>query len=142
MKASETLETILRKALGDDTYFSLIQEFGGTRLFIPTRGAAQSKRLAPVLSPDAINALTKLFAGTYINVPLSREFRALRFRAEGLSNAKIASRLCITEKGVNRIFQRLKNPAAAVANDNRRRAANDAGFPTPKRRLIKAAGDW
>lgn len=101
----------LRAMLGDEAFIALAETFGGRRLYVPsiidedhliaqTIGTAPAKRLSSRLSPDTIR------------VPLAREFRARHYRAAGCSNGEIASKLCITETGVEKLFRRMNSPPA------------------------------
>lgn len=129
---TDTLEDILRDIIGDNAYFALVEGFAGRRVYIPLR-VEKCKTLTPVFGEKIVKKLAEHFGRGYINIPISREFRAFRHREAGLSNGMIATKLSISESAVNRLFRRLgvsePEPIRKPDNDNQR-------F-----RLIKAAGD-
>ncbi|MER8924152.1 hypothetical protein [Mesorhizobium sp. M0802] len=104
----------------------------------------KSTLLAEAIGEDAAQKLIDRYAGAFLRVPMARELRAAHYRAQGLSNPKIAVRLGIVETSVDKLFRRMKLTAQErqAANNNSFRhhdAANDDR--PPKRRPIRAAGD-
>ena len=102
---SLSLTRHLRAILGPEGFVALAAEFGGTRLYIPHTLRPDSD-LAQVLGRDLAEKLIRELAPATIRVPLARRERALHLRAQGLSNARIARRLGITETGVAKLFAR------------------------------------
>lgn len=93
----------------------LSEKYGGTRLYIqPSSGRSQ---LSEELGDEIAQKLGQRYGGDYLNVPLARQLRARHYRAIGLSNAKIARRLGITEGGVIRIFRRMEDAPAKGSAD-------------------------
>ena len=90
--------------LGEDGLIRLAEEFGGIRLYVPSAG--ETSQVTNVLGSEIANQLSQHYERNYIGVPLMREMRARRYRDEGLSNAKIARKLGITENGVVKLFMR------------------------------------
>lgn len=99
-----TVSGELKKLLGLDDFVRLAEAFGGTRLFVPARG--DRTKLERALGQDVAELLAERYAGTYLQVPLAREERARQYRERGASNSEIARALGITERGVERLFQR------------------------------------
>lgn len=91
--------------LGEDAFLRLAEEFGGTRLYVPTT-IREDSDLARAIGMTAAQRLASMFAPTAIRVPLARHERAVRLRAQGLSNARIARKLGMTETGVEKLFDR------------------------------------
>lgn len=95
--------------LGDHGFIALAQAFGGTRLSIPQEIDADHEIHAAIGAENATR-LADRYAGHVIKVPLAREKRARHYRAGGLSNARIARKLGMTETGVEKIFARMDSP--------------------------------
>lgn len=95
----------LRGILGDEAFVALCQELGGTRIYIPYN-LRDDNDIVCAVGREAANKLSRALAPATIRVPLARRERALHFRAQGLSNARIARRLGITENGVIKLFNR------------------------------------
>jgi hypothetical protein len=94
--------------LGEPAMIALAEAFGGTRLLIPTRLDA-NHAIAQVIGLDVARRLADRLAPDVINVPLSQELRARRYRSQGMSHAQIATRLGMTEGGVLRLLSRSGN---------------------------------
>lgn len=99
----------LQGILGEEGFVRLCQELGGTRLYV-----AYSLRddcdLVQAIGRDLAEKLSRALAPATIRVPLARRQRALFYRnVEGLSNARIARRLGMTETGVTKLFGREEN---------------------------------
>lgn len=98
---------MLVAAIGEAAMISLAEQFGGTRLYVPSR-LGESHPIARAIGAEAAQALrTYVGAPGYVRVPLARDLRATKYRAEGLSNGRIAARLGLTEGGVLTLFNRL-----------------------------------
>lgn len=104
--------------LGPDDFLRLVEAHGGTRLYVPRTDNGSA--LPDEIGLEAVEKLQALRAGEWIRVPLAREWRARQYRANGLSNAKIAVKLGLTETGVNKLFFRMEDkPAKGSAPDPR-----------------------
>jgi hypothetical protein len=103
---SEDLTQELLDTLGEDNFIRLVEEHGGTRLFIPI-DSSRSK-LPASIGLDNTMRLINLYARSYIKVPVAKEFRALRYREAGLSNSQVARKLGLTESSVEKIFNRAR----------------------------------
>jgi hypothetical protein len=99
-KLSDELETLL----GPEGFLAVVEAHGGVRMYVPE--VAQGSQLASEIGLDNTVRLSKLYARSYIRVPLAREFRARHYRELGETNSRIARRLGITETGVNKLFRR------------------------------------
>lgn len=106
--------------LGETDFIRLCQELGGTRVYIPYK-CREGSDLVDAVGEAACEKLSRALAPATIRVPLARRERALFYRAQDLSNAKIARKLGITETGVNRIFAEESNlpdrPGVAAKSD-------------------------
>jgi hypothetical protein len=103
MKPEHHLSRHLLQILGEEHFVRLCQELGGTRVYVPYTCRAGSD-LVEAIGVDACEKLSRALAPATIRVPLARRERALWYRAQDLSNARIARKLGITETAVNRIF--------------------------------------
>lgn len=123
------LEATLLAQIGDDAFQKLVEAFAGTRLYVPrsdTRGVKRgsnapawltnalprrvSKRqLQRIVGKDAADILARHYAGSYLRVPLAREWRARLYRSQGCSNAQVALKLGMTETGVEKMWKRMDN---------------------------------
>jgi len=84
----------------------LIEEFGGTRLYVP---AARSERLAALIGAEAAAALRRRWGGDELRVPLVPRLQEAAVAAlyrEGWSAARLARRFLRTEKWVYDIVRR------------------------------------
>ena len=95
----------LQAILGQEGFVHLCQALGGTRLYVPHAFRADHD-LVGAVGQELADKLSRAMAPATIRVPLGRRERALHYRAEGLSDAKIALRLGITENGVGKLFGR------------------------------------
>jgi DNA-binding transcriptional regulator LsrR (DeoR family) len=106
---SERLTTELTELLGETAFLALAEAFGGRRLYVPTDIPADHK-IAKAIGTGAAALLAKRKSPDMFCVPLARDLRARHYRAGGMSNGEIATRLGITEKGVERLFHRMDAP--------------------------------
>lgn len=95
--------------LGEPAFVAFCEAFGGRRLYVPTAIGADHD-IAKAIGADAARHLSERVSPDVIRVPLARDVRASHYRAAGLSNGAIASRLGITEPAVNKLFARMAEP--------------------------------
>ena len=113
MKATDDRYAELIDAIGEDGLIALANEYAGTRLNVPAK-MYLTHRIVEVIGAAKAKALCERFGPDVIRVPLARELRARVYRTSGLSNARIAVRLGITEAGVEGIFKRLRQQGVDV----------------------------
>ena len=92
--------------VGAAAAIALAEALGGTRIYVPAKMKA-SHRLARIAGIEAARALSEAGKGSCIRVPLERELRAVHYRSQGHSQARIAHRLGLTENGVQSLLKRL-----------------------------------
>ncbi|MFC3074674.1 helix-turn-helix domain-containing protein [Shinella pollutisoli] len=92
--------------LGEADFVTLVEHYGGLRLFVP--GDIARSELTTIVGSDIATRLSKRYPGGYIRVPLARELRAGRYRQAGMSNRDIAKALGCTESSVDKIVRRGK----------------------------------
>lgn len=97
--------------IGEAAFVALAERFGGRRLYVPTAIGADHD-IARAIGADAARHLSERVSPDVIRVPLARDVRARHYRAGGLSNGAIASRLGITEPAVNKLFARMADVPA------------------------------
>lgn len=102
------IEKELIEYIGEEAFLKLVENFAGTRLYVPTLYHNEPSQVETVLGRQAAEELNRYYGGSRLFVPLSREFRASHYRKNGMSNMRIALKLGITEKGVETLFRRLK----------------------------------
>ena len=104
---TERLTEDLLEMLGEASFIALVEAFGGTRLYVPQSPAADHAISEAVGIADA-QKLASRYAPAVLRIPLARERRARHYRAtQGLSNARIAARLGMSETGVDKLFARM-----------------------------------
>lgn len=104
---TERLSEDLLDLLGEASFVALAEAFGGTRLYIPQRLGADHA-ISEAIGSEKAEALARRYAPAVLRIPLARKIRARHYRAViGLSNARIASRLGMTETGVEGLFNRM-----------------------------------
>lgn len=101
---SESLTEDLRALLGDEGFFTLVETFGGTRLYIAK--SSDGTQVSEVLGEAAAARLADTYGGNALRIPLARTLRARHYRAQGLSNPQIARRLGLAVTGVEKLFSR------------------------------------
>ena len=100
------LKLHLMAILGEEGFVRLCQELGGIRLYIAYR-LRDDHDVVQALGRELADKLSRELAPATIRVPLARRERALWYRnREGLSDARIARRLGMTETGVTKLFGR------------------------------------
>jgi hypothetical protein len=86
---------------------ALADAFGGTRLYVPTK-MTEGHRLAKAIGFAAALRLWNGIGTGDFRVPLARELRASHYRAQGWSRARIARHLGMTETGVTKLLNRMR----------------------------------
>lgn len=105
MKRSEASTAAeLISVIGKDGLRSLAETYGGTRLFVPKN--LERSQLTGSVGHEIADKLASRYGGDVLIVPLVRDLRARHYRSMGLSNAQIARKLGLTEKGIQRLLQR------------------------------------
>lgn len=94
--------------LGREGFVMLCQELGGTRVYIPYV-PRDDNDIVGAIGREAAEKLCRALAPATIRVPLARRERALWFREQNLSDARIARKLGMTEGGVGKLFAREQN---------------------------------
>ncbi len=89
----------LRAIVGDEAALTLMELYGGTRLYVPKNATPASKLYREIGEP-ALAALCEEYSSCQITVPLGREWRASVYHALGASNAEIARALGCSIDGV------------------------------------------
>ncbi|MBB3858899.1 hypothetical protein GGQ88_000139 [Novosphingobium hassiacum] len=95
----------LQAILGVEGCVRFCQALGGTRVYVSHRFSDDHAAVEAV-GRDLADKLSRAWAPATIRVPLARRERALFYRQQGLSDAKIALLLGITENGVGKLFKR------------------------------------
>lgn len=108
---SDRLTAELIALLGEQAFLTLTQAFGGRRLYVPNQ-IADDHEIARAIGLVAAHRLSERMSPAQIRVPLARELRAHHYRQAGMSNGEIATRLGLTETGVDKMFRRMQNPPA------------------------------
>lgn len=106
---SERLTTELIALLGERAFIALAEAFGGRRLYVPCKIDPDGE-IAQSIGFAAACLLSKRKSPDYLRVPLARAVRARHYRAAGLSNGSIATKLGMTETGINQMFARMDAP--------------------------------
>ena len=99
--------------IGITALIALAEHFGGTRKYIPAR-YKPGHPIVAAIGIEAATALAKTYAPDQIIVPLAIQLRAVHYREQGYSNARIATRLCRSEKGVEKIFRDLRAQGVSI----------------------------
>ncbi|KZX94642.1 hypothetical protein A3718_00895 [Erythrobacter sp. HI0019] len=106
---SEELTASLIALLGEEGLILLAEKFGGRRLYVP--GEIQADHpITEALGEERAGKLAALYSPAQIRVPLARTIRARHYRANGDSNGEIATKLGMTETGVDKMFDRMDSP--------------------------------
>lgn len=105
----ERLVSELTALLGERAFIALAEAFGGRRLYVPRKIDADGE-IAKAIGLDAARLLSERKSPDYLRVPLAREVRARHYRAAGFSNGEIATKLGMSETGVNSLFARMDSP--------------------------------
>lgn len=89
----------LVQIMGVEAALAVVEQWGGTRLYVPKAPAGESE-LVKAVGDGPAKALAEAFGGEYLKVPLARRWRILAYHAMSLSYAQIARRAGCTEKHV------------------------------------------
>ena len=127
-KKRENLSAELLVILGKDGLYELLEHYAGTSLYVPKMNG-EASTVIPHLTRATSLKLSERYGTDYLFVPLMREFRAICLRQQGLAVEKIARRLGMTARGVERIFERLRE----------NRSANGKPLSEHQRNLIQVA---
>jgi hypothetical protein len=105
--------------LGPDATFRLIEEFGGTRLFV-AKVPREGSRVVNAIGMEAACRLAAKFGSDTIALPLARSWRVQVYRARGWSHPRIAKAVGVSEATVARLLKdmgltNLPPPRAAEA---------------------------
>lgn len=103
---SDRLEAQLLSLLGEEGYIRLLEAHGGVLTYVPHR--VDRTKLADEIGLDHARALSEEYGGDYLQVPVSRAFRAHFYRRAGMTLKQIARRLTMSESGVYRLFREAK----------------------------------
>jgi len=123
---TERLTHDLLTLLGTEAFVGLTDNFAGTRLYVPLT-VTEEHDIARAIGVAAARRLSSRYAPAVIRVPLAREVRARHYLANGESNARIATRLGMTETGVDKMVARMTRPP-------RRKATDQLSFDLDRRR--------
>lgn len=104
----------LLELIGERGMIALAERFAGTRLLIPIKMHGDHA-IAQAIGLDAACRLSDRLAPDAIQVPLARDLRARHYRAQGMSQAKIATELGMTEGGVLKLLKRGADAPAIAA---------------------------
>lgn len=99
------LKLELQAILGMEGFVQLCQELGGTRLYVAYQ-LRDEHDAVQALGRELADKLSRALAPATIRVPLAKRERALFYRQQGLSDARIARKLGMTENGVGKLFSR------------------------------------
>lgn len=129
----------LIELLGHADFIRLVENYAGCRLFIRSnirhsttsdnisvKTTFDNDPLAEAIGEEAARKLEQHLGGCCIRVPLARELRARHYRKQGMTNAKIAVRIGMTESGVEGIFKRLRAQRSARAENQNTTQAKKA----------------
>jgi hypothetical protein len=93
----------LGDAIGAEALLLLVEQHGGIRLYIP-KDINQGSSLARSVGLPAARALSRMFGGEWIKVPIARAWRVRVYRQRGETYQSIARRLLITEGQVGKLL--------------------------------------
>ncbi|MEO7468071.1 MAG: hypothetical protein ABIV36_13745 [Sphingobium limneticum] len=112
---------LLSDILDADQLIALAEIYGGTRLSVPQK-AGDNHPLVQAVGREGFEKLSEAYGYDVIRVPICRELRINHYRAGGLSNGEIAIRLTMTEPGVSKAIQRLKQRGELLPKLNKPRS--------------------
>lgn len=99
--------------IGPDGFLKLVESYGGANLYVP-KGTRKNYETALCrdIGETAGRKMMASYGGDYLRIPLAREFRVRSYRSQGLSAGRIATRIGMTQSGVERIIKRLRKGGA------------------------------
>ena len=106
MASDDFAQVELAQHLSEGEIVALTEAFGGTRLYIPVR-MTEDHRICVALGFNAALRLWECIGPGAFRVPIARALRFRHYRNQGLSKAKIARLLGMTETGVGKLERRL-----------------------------------
>lgn len=118
LATDERWQEVLIDAIGEDAFCLLSENYGGLRIYVPEN--VDRSTLPSVMGRETAALLAARYPNDYIRVPLSKEWRALRYREAGITNRAIARRLGMTENGVMKIFQRDRRRGSKLADPRKK----------------------
>lgn len=101
----------LARHLSPAALLVLLQEHGGTRLYIPHQ-PSQASPVAQAVGHEGALALAAAMGGETLKVPLARHWRICCLHAQGLTYGQIAKRLGIGEGAVWRNLNAARRTAS------------------------------
>lgn len=96
----------IAEEIGIDAFVRLAERFGGQRLYVPH--GLEVPGLADAIGREAADKFHTYYRGEDVKVPLARELFAQRYWVDGLSRGEIATRLRMTQSGVEKMFGRFR----------------------------------
>ncbi|WP_156840448.1 hypothetical protein [Novosphingobium aquimarinum] len=108
-KSSDLSDEILA-LLGEELTVKLAETLGGRRVYIPIC-VREKNVLSAAIGCDAAELMSEQFAPAMLRIGIFRTLRAHHYKSQGLSAGQIATRLCMTETGVDKLFRRERNVA-------------------------------
>lgn len=91
----------LVQVVGPAAALALVEERGGTRIYVPR---AVTPWLSALIGDDAAAALVAAYGGEHLPVPVARRWRVRIYRGRDMSHARIARRVGCSEDTVGRIL--------------------------------------
>ena len=105
------------KLIGVDASLSLIQAFGGTRLFVPTKHAVSvNHEISHIVGLKALQSLAEQLGGTPIEVPMGSPIttamrnKAVREASKKDSHPKLARKFGLTLRSIRTILSSEEKP--------------------------------
>jgi hypothetical protein len=92
--------------LGEEATVRLAERIGGQRIYIPLK-VRDNGVLCKAIGREAAQRLSAQFAPATIRIGVFRDLRARHYRSKGMSARQIATRLCMSQTGVDRMLRRL-----------------------------------
>lgn len=90
-----------------EEFVRLVEEFGGTKLYIPSIPTPQ-QRVAQVIGMKAAKRLAREAGSTCWRIPMARDLRIRYYRDKGMSHRQIARLVGMSVVGVERAFKRFR----------------------------------
>jgi Mor family transcriptional regulator len=109
----------LAEVIGIDACLILVDEFGGSRLYIPKSAVFESHRLS-CLGTEAFNALIRTLGGNLLQIPCAASWKKwirnneIVEACQGSSVPKVAREFKLTERQVWAILKKMRNDATEV----------------------------